>query len=81
LVIIAQIQLGKQGITENFISTLKEHFKKKKIVKISVLKSCCRDKKELKGIEQTIKDFLGNTFTTKSIGYTITVRKWRKTKG
>ena len=51
---IGQIQLGKQGLTDNFIKTLKDHFKKFKNVKISVLKSCCRDKQELKELSNQI---------------------------
>lgn len=42
------IQLGKNGITENFISTLKNNFKKHDNVRISVLKSA-RDPAQIKG--------------------------------
>ena len=75
---IGQIQLGKQGLTDNFIKTLKDHFKKFKNVKISVLKSCCRDKQELKNISEKILEELGKKYTAKMIGYTIFVKKWRK---
>lgn len=77
---IGKIQLGKQGLTDNFLKTLRDHFKKNKVVKISVLQSHCRDKKELKEISRKILDFLGGTFTCKCIGYTITIKKWRKAK-
>lgn len=33
------MQLGKLGLTENFILTLKKHFEKHKNIRISVLKS------------------------------------------
>jgi len=75
---IRQIQLGKNGITENFIGSLKHQFDKCKNVKISVLRSCCRDKKELKVIGEEIITKLGNNYTAKTIGYTIIVKKWRK---
>ena len=75
---LGQIQLGKQGITENFIETLKSYFKKHNNVKISVLKSCCRDKEELKKISKEILNKLGENYTAKTIGYTIAVKKWRK---
>ena len=76
--IIRQIQLGKNGLTEAFIGNLKHHFDNCKNMKISVLKSCCRDKEELKKISDEILDKLGKTYTTRIIGYTIIVKKWRR---
>ena len=78
---IANIQLGKQGLTENFLKTLEDHFKKSQNVKISVLKSCCRDKKELKKISDEIVEKLGKHYTARNIGYVIVVKKWRKARG
>ncbi|MFH1503695.1 MAG: YhbY family RNA-binding protein [Candidatus Diapherotrites archaeon] len=78
---IRQIQLGKNGLTENFISNLKHHFDNCKNIKISVLKSCCRDREELKKISEEILNKLGKTYTVKIIGYTIIVKKWRRDMG
>jgi RNA-binding protein YhbY len=75
---IAQIQLGKNGITENFVETLKNHFKKHETVKVSVLKSCTRNREEIKKIEKKILDGLGKNYTSKKIGYTLSLKKWRK---
>jgi RNA-binding protein YhbY len=75
---IRQIQLGKNGLTENFICNLKHHFDTCKNIKISVLKSCCRDREELKKISDEILEKLGKTYTTRIIGYTIIVKKWRR---
>ena len=75
---LATIQLGKNGLTDNFILTLKNHFKKSNNVKVSVLRSCCRNKKELKEIAEEILEKLGKNYTTKTIGYTIAIKKWRK---
>lgn len=75
---IGNLQLGKNKLTENFIETLKSHFKKHGYVKISVLKSCCRDREELKKISDELLDKLGNNYTSKRIGYTLVVKKWRK---
>ncbi len=75
---LAKIQLGKSGVTDNFILTLKNHFKKYRNVKISVLRSCCRDKKELKELSNEILKKLGKHYTAKTIGYTIAIKKWRK---
>jgi RNA-binding protein YhbY len=76
--IIRQIQLGKNGLTDSFIGNLKHHFDTCKNVKISVLRSCCRDREELKKIADEILEKLGKTYTVKIIGYTIIVKKWRR---
>ncbi len=76
--IIRQIQLGKNGLTESFIGNLKHHFDICKNVKISVLKSCCRDKEEIKKINDKILEKLGNNYTSRIMGYTIIVKKWRR---
>lgn len=75
---IGNLQLGKNKLTDNFIETLKNHFKNHEHVKISVLKSCCRDKAELRKICEELLDKLGKNYTAKTIGYTIAVKKWRK---
>jgi len=78
--VIREIQLGKNGITENFIESLKNQFHNCNNVKISVLPSLCRDKKQLKEIETEILDKLGKNFTAKTIGYKINLKKWRKSR-
>ena len=75
---IRQLQLGKKGLTKDFIETLKKHFEKAKTIKISVLKSCCRDKSELKKMEQEILKQLGENYHSRSIGYAINLRKFSK---
>jgi len=73
-----QIQLGKQGITENFIENLKIYFKKFKIIRISVLKSAGHEKKKIKEYSDTILDKLGKNYVSRVIGFTIVVIKFRK---
>ncbi len=77
---VANIQLGKQGLTENFLKTLQDHFKKFENVKVSVLKSCCRDRTELKKISKEILEKLGENYTARNIGYTIVLKRWRKAR-
>tara|TARA_Y100000310_G_C20586892_1_gene765905 strand:- start:92 stop:340 length:249 start_codon:yes stop_codon:yes gene_type:complete len=72
------IQIGKNKITENFLSGLKNQFKNYENVRISVLKSGTRDKKEIKKFSDDIVKNLGKNFTAKIIGFTIVVKKWRK---
>jgi RNA-binding protein YhbY len=73
-----QVQLGKKGITENFIETLKDHFKKNENVKVSVLKSAGHKKENIKKYSEEILDSLGKNYTAKIIGFTIFLKKWRR---
>ncbi len=75
---IVNVQIGKNGITENFLETLKNYFKNHQNVKISVLKSATRNREELKKIAEKILESMGKNFTTRTIGFTIVVKKWRK---
>lgn len=76
--IIGQIQLGKNGITENFIGTLKNQFNNCKNVKVSVLKSAGREKNKIKKFSEEILEKLGKEYTARVIGFTIIVKKWRR---
>jgi len=73
-----QVQLGKNGITKNFIETLKNHFKKHNDVKISVLKSAEHKKEKMRVYSEEILEKLGKNYTAKIIGFTIFLKKWRK---
>ncbi len=73
-----QIQLGKQGITDNFILTLKNHFKKHTNMKVKVLKSAGHDKEKVKRYAEEILEKLGKNYTSKTLGFSIFIKKWRK---
>ena len=75
---IGYLQLGKQGITNNFIETLKNHFKSHENIKVSVLKGAGHDKTKVKEYSKEILEKLGNNYTSKIIGFTIVLKKWRK---
>jgi len=74
----SNIQLGKQGITENFIGTLKNHFNRHNDVKVRVLKSAGHDKEDLKKYAGEILEKLGEHYTAKTIGFCIFIKKWRR---
>ncbi len=76
----ANVQVGKNGITDNFIVTLKNHFKNHENVRVSVLQSGTRDQEELKKMTDDILDKLGKNYTARIIGYTIMIKQWRKPK-
>ena len=75
---IGNVQLGKQGVTENFIETLKRYFTSHENVKISVLSNATRDRNEILTFAEKIIGKLGKNYTSKIIGFTIVVKKWRK---
>ena len=75
-----QIQLGKQGITHNFIETLKNHFNRHDNVKVHILKSAGHNKEDIKKYIRDIIEKLGKNYTAKTIGFTIFVKKWRKAR-
>jgi len=75
---IGKVQLGKQGISENFMQTLKVHFEKYKNVKVSVMNSAGREKEKVKEYSEIILEKLGNNFSARIIGFTIVLKKWRK---
>lgn len=74
----SQIQLGKQGVTENFILTLKNHFNKHDNVKVSVLKSAGHNKEAVKEYADAILDKLGDHYTARTLGFTIFLKRWRR---
>ena len=74
-------QIGKNGVTENFIETLRTHFKKNKSVRISVLRSARENgKSDVKKYAEELMEKLGSNFKALTIGYVIVVKKYGKTK-
>lgn len=75
-----EMQLGKNGITENFIETLKRHFEKHEQVRVSVLKSAREKREDMKKYSDEIVKKLGEKYTAKTIGFKIIIKKWRKAR-
>lgn len=80
--IYSEIQLGKKGVTQEFLEDLKKRFEKfsNKTIRIRVLRSARNSKEDVKKYAQEIGGKLGDKFTQKVIGFTIIVRKWRKAR-
>lgn len=75
---VVNFQLGKSEIDENYIETLRVSFKRHDVIKIKVLKSCTRDKEEIRKISELISKKLEtdrNCFKFKIIGFTIVLIK------
>jgi len=75
---IKRLQMGKGGLSDAFVEQVKSVFEKEKVLKISILKSACRDKKEAEKIGEDLVSRLGKKFGYKLVGYVLTVIKYRK---
>ena len=74
----SQVQIGKNGVTANFISTLKNHFKKRQDVKVTALKSAGHEKEKIKEYRDKIVSELGKNYSARIVGFSIFVKKWRR---
>lgn len=77
---IKELQLGKNGITQNFIETVKTYFTDVRTVKIAVLPAARESKADVKRLSEELLEKLGVYYTAKCIGFTITLKKWRKAR-
>jgi RNA-binding protein YhbY len=75
-----EIQLGKKGLTPEFVSGLKKRFENPKIknIKITVLRSARENRSDVKKYAEELQSQLGNKFSYKIIGFSIFILKWRK---
>lgn len=79
---ITFLQIGKNGLTENFIETLRSHFKKNKTARISVLKSArpegAKGKEIVKKFSEEIAEKLGERYRVRTIGFVIVIKKLKR---
>ena len=75
-----EMQIGKNGLTENFLTTLENASKKHQDVKISVLKAAEEERKKIEEVAEKIKARLGPRYTTRIVGFTIFLKRWRKVR-
>ena len=78
---IKRLQLGKGGLSSGFIEQIKGIFLHEKVLKITILKSFCRDKKEARKIGEELVSIMGPKFGYKLVGYVLTIMKFRKEQG
>ncbi len=72
---ISNFQLGKNGLTEGVLQSLKLALKNHKQVRISVLKSATRNRSELQEIAEKIKSSMPGKCSYRIIGFTIILKK------
>ena len=75
---VKKLQIGKNGLSPEFISQVKSFFEKERLIKIDILKSACRDKSHAKEMAEELMTKLGPKYGYKLVGYVITVIKYRK---
>jgi RNA-binding protein YhbY len=75
--IMMKLNIGKNGLTSEFIENLKKMFVKAESIRVGLLKSSTRDREEVKKWAEEMVRALGKNYTYKIIGYTIALRKWR----
>ena len=80
MVNMVKLQIGRQGLTPEFIENLKKIGEKVENIRINLLKSSGRDKEKTKELADKIIKELGNKYTAKIIGFTIVLKKWRKSR-
>jgi len=77
-----QMQLGKKGLTPEFLEDIKKRFEKPAVknLKISVLKSARESKADVKKYAEEMKNYLGDKFTYRILGFSIFFKKWRQSR-
>ena len=78
-----EIQLGKKGITLEFIKDIENRLEKHRNItlKVSVLKSIRPEgKADVKKYADELVEKLGEKYTVKTLGFSIFLRKWRKAR-
>ena len=78
---IKQLQMGKAGLSDAFVEQVRNVFEDDKLVKISILRSACRNKDEARKIGEDLVGRLGKKYGFKLVGYVLTVVKYRKPQG
>ena len=78
---MVEMQLGKSGLSENFIESLRKSFKRHENVKISLLKSFSRDREKITETADKITSSLNDSkhiYKHRIIGFTINIFRIKK---
>ena len=75
---LIKLQLGKNGLTPEFIEKLRKVFVKNDHVRISLLKGSGRNRDLTKEWAEKMVSELGKNYKSNVIGFTIALRKLRK---
>ncbi|MGV8151610.1 MAG: hypothetical protein ACP5OG_00880 [Candidatus Nanoarchaeia archaeon] len=77
-----EMQLGKNGLTREFLDDIKRRFDIASTgnIKVHVLQSARESREDVKKYAEEIRSWLGDKYTYKILGFSIFVKKWRKAK-
>lgn len=75
---LVKLQMGKHGLSPEFLEQARKMFEGVKNIRISLLKSATRDKAHAKEIADELVAKLGSNYKYKIIGYTLVVRRGKK---
>ena len=75
---IKKLQMGKNGLSDAFVEQVKSIFENETLIKISILKSACRDKADANKMAEELVRELGPKYDYKLVGYVMTIIKYRK---
>ena len=77
-----EIQLGKKGLTSEFIKDIEKRLDKYRnaSIKVHVLKSARESKADVKKYAEEIIGKLGSKYTYRTLGFSIFLKKWRKAR-
>ncbi len=75
-----EIQLGKKGLTQEFLDELKKRFDKREIknIKVHVLQNARESREDVRIYSKEIIKYLGNKFSSRIIGFSIFLKKHKK---
>lgn len=73
-----ELQLGKKGLTQEFLEGLKKRFEKIKNIKIKVLPNARENREDVRKYSEDIIKYLGGKYSSRIIGFSIFVKKFRK---
>ena len=75
-----EMQLGKKGLTKEFLEDLKKRFEKISVknIKIKILPSARENRDDVKKYSEEILKYLGSKYNSRIIGFSIFVKKFRK---
>jgi len=77
---VSKVQIGKNGLTSGTFEIIKNSFKTRENIKVVLLKGAGHTKENVKEIATKIQEELGSKYTHRIIGFTISIKKWRKPK-
>ena len=78
-----EIQLGKNGITQEFVNDIEKRLENDRNItmKVSVLKSARPEgKDDVNKYSKELVKKLGEKYTVRTLGFSIFLRKWRKAR-